>query len=256
MESEGLAFNRVHPNYFLVGGYECVQQYDMRKFDKPIFEYSTTFPFPKGGDTVCSDLKYLSDGSQFVACFQNYYPTLYTTNVSNPTHTFYGLEYANISSVKSIDVAKFGNSSFVIAGSDNKKVYTWQIPSNSSLSKESGADNPCLNGSSFERNIRGSVRMFQMPHQIISSCHLGNVNNVLYNLENNCLYASGVEKDIVLHAPNHISFYEEKGEPDPVTKEDEEFLNYYETINSAYAPTTSYLLQLPIERAGLVLQIK
>ena len=221
---EGLAINPVDPNYFLVGGEDCVQLFDMRNLgSRPIKEY--WLPLRRKEYTRCSDVKFLPDGSRFVACFQNYFPILYSTSGDDPAHIFYGSEYTNYATVKSLDVVDWGNSSFVIAGSDNKKIYTWMIPSNLS--------SPERDGTSFEWKRKSDVNIVHLPYQVISSCHRGNVSNVLFNRELNCLYASGVENAIVLHTP--FTLHVEENDLDPLTKENKRFLRYFKEPNPFFA---------------------
>ena len=111
--------------------------YDMRNWGyEPITKFSS--PFQKFGFTSCSDIKFLPDGSRFVVCYQNYFPALYSIHSKNPTLIFYGSEYTSIFAGRSLDVAEWGNSTFVIAGSDKEKIYTWMVPANLSLPEGGG----------------------------------------------------------------------------------------------------------------------
>ena len=116
---------------------------------------------------------------------------MYSITNKNPTHIFYGAEYSNITTAKSLDVGEWGGSSFVIAGSDNKKIYTWRVLQAWSIPGDTNKS--CLDGTTFDWDEGNGVQMVHSPHQTISSCHRGNVNNVLFNRELNCFYASGVE---------------------------------------------------------------
>ena len=100
MLTEGLAINTVDPNYFLVSGDNCVQLFEMRNLgSRPITEYLS--PYHEINFTLCSNIKFLLDGSRFVASYQNYFPTLYSTNSDKPTHTFYEAGYIRAYSINS-----------------------------------------------------------------------------------------------------------------------------------------------------------
>ena len=230
---EGLAINPVDPNYFLVGSDFGAILIDMRNLgDIPITEYLS--PYQKFGYSNCSDIKFLPDGSRFVACYQRHFPALYSIHSNNPTCIFYGFEYSNYTTTKSLDVAVWGNSTYVIAGSDYKKIYTWRVPANLSLPEGGVECNFSLDGTIFEWNDGNRVQMIRLPYQSISSCHRGNVNHVLFNSELNCLYASSMANAIVLHTPYRLCFHEEKVWPSSLTWEDEEYLRYYENNNSNF----------------------
>ena len=102
----------------------------------------------------------------------------------------------------------------MIAGSDKEKIYTWMVPANLSIPKGGG------DGTSSEWNNGNRVQMAQMPYQTISSCHPGIEIDVLFNRKLNCLYSSGVKKDIVLQTPHRLGFEGENNQ-DPLTKESE-----------------------------------
>ena len=184
-------------------------------------------PYQKFGYSNCSDIKFLPDGSRFVACYQRHFPALYSIHSNNPTCIFYGFEYSNYTTTKSLDVAVWGNSTYVIAGSDYKKIYTWRVPS--SLSIPGDTNKSCLDGTTFDWDEGNGVQMVHSPHQTISSCHRGNVNNVLFNRELNCFYASGVENAIVLHTPYRLGFHLGDDNQPALTKENDRFLKYYES---------------------------
>ena len=233
---EGLDINPVDTNLMAVGGNDFCSLIDLRQPENDIFSYRS--PLEKLGITQSTDVCFHPQGRHFISCQQNYLPTLYSIFDMQPLAVFYGADYTNIPTVKSVSFAECDGETYVIAGSDKKEIFIWRVPQSLLSARQSYYNNgdDSLQGTFYEKSLRKNIAVIDKPVQVVSGAHRGNVNNVLYHPHLQRIYGSGVEKTIWQHNLQHLSAPPQSRDEDDVAEEDEHLLAYFDFMNATSLP--------------------